>query len=283
MTLEKSKPLSGFLEIWARTVDEGLVPRVLVTSNRHQMGKTNAMIRIQEKVQEVIHGRRFHIDDCTLTCLEFMQRRKKVGEWSPLSLDEPERPIGNKSNWDQEAMLFTEDLMTSPFRHIPALFALPHTHYLNVSIFGVCTSQIVKTSKSEGDLYEFQRDQVNRTFKTYTPNRGHISFEPCYAWDWKAYCEKREAFDTKRGKILEEKVAALHSDTKDLDKEQVYQMVIADQKPYTDSRTGHVSPSLIEVKLGVSYAKAHFAAKKINQLQRDIELAEIGKRAPRSL
>lgn len=244
------------------------------------MGKTNSMIRIQEKVQEEIHGRRFHIDDLALTCLDFMQRRKKVGEWTPLSLDEPERPIGNKSNWDQEAMLFTEDLMTSPFRHIPALFALPHTHYLNVSIYGVCTSQIVKTSKSEGDLFEYQRDQLNRSFKTYTPKRGHISFELCYAWDWKAYIEKREAFDTKRGRVLEEKVAALHSDTKDLDKEQVYQLVLSNQKPYTDQRSGLVSPTLIEQKLGVSYAKAQFAAGKIKNLARELELAEIEKRAP---
>jgi len=265
------------LELWAKTIDDGLVPRVLITSNRHQQGKTNSMIRIQEKVQEEIHGRRFHIDDLTLTCLEFMQRRKKLGEWAPLGLDEPERPVGNRNYWAEEAQLFVEDLMTSPFRHIPALFALPHSHYLNISVYGVATSQIVKTSKTEGDIYEYQRDQLNRSFTTYTPKLGHVSFEPCYAWDWKDYCEKREAFDTKRGKVLEEKVQALHSDTKDLDKDQVYQLVMAQAKDYTDRRDSRVSPSLIEQKLGVSYAKAQYAAGKANRLQREKEIAEIGR------
>lgn len=268
---------NGFLDLWAQTIDEGLVPRILITSNRHQMGKTNSMIRIQEKVQEEIHGRKFSIDDLTLECLEYMERRKMVPEWTPLALDEPERPVGNKSNFEVEAQIFVEDLMTSPFRHIPGLFALPHSHYLNFSIFGVATSQIVKTSRTDGEVYEYKRDQLNRSFTTYTPRLGHISFEPAYAWDWAKYINKREAFDQKRGKELEDKMRTLRMESRNLDKDQVYSLVMADLKKFTDPRKGIVSASLVEEKLSVSYASARYAAGKVNQLQREREIAEVGK------
>jgi hypothetical protein len=268
---------SRFLEMWANTVDEGLVPRMLITSNRHQMGKTNTMIRIQEKVQEEIHGRKFHIDDLTLTCLEFMQRRKAVGEWTPLGLDEPERPVGNKSNWDLVAQAFVEDLMTSPFRHIPAMFALPHAHYLNVSIYGIATSQIIKHSRSFCELYEYERDQLNRSMDTFTWGRGTFTIDPAYSWDWKDYIDKREAFDIKRGRELEEKVASLSLEVRQLDKYQVYQMVEADPKRFTDPRSGKITPSMVEDKLGVSFAAARFAAGKFNKKERELAAAEADK------
>ncbi len=277
MAVSKTALSSKFLEMWAATVDDGLVPRVLVTSNRHQMGKTNTMIRIAEKVQEEIHGRKWSIDDCSLTCLEFMQRRKQVPEWTPLQLDEPERPIGNKSQWDQEAQLFVEDLMTSPFRHIPAMFALPHSHFLNVSVYGVATSQIVKDTKSQATLYEYDRDQLNRTFKTFTWNRGTFHIDPAYSWDWLKYIRKREEFDTRRGKMLEEKVMALHSDIKDLSKEQIYSIVVADRKRFEDVKKGSVTPTRVEELLGCSYAAARYAAGKANRIERELLAAEADK------
>ena len=272
---------SRFLQMWAQTIDNGLVPRVIITSQRHQMGKTASMIRIMEKVQEEIHGRKFSIDDLTLTCLEFMRRRKNVPEWTPLGLDEPERPVGNKSNWDLEAQYFVEDLMTSPFRHVPALFALPHSHFLNVSIYGVGTSQIVKLSKTLAQVYELERDQLNRNFKTYTWLRGSFTLDMPYAWDWKAYMEKRDKFDIARGKLLEDKVARLHSDTRDLDKEQVYLMVKADMKRFMDPKKKNtVTPSQVEAELGVSFASARYAARKINLQQREMMKAEADKLGP---
>ena len=267
---------SKYIQSWANTIDEGYVPRIMITAQRHQQGKTATMIRINEKFLEEVLGRKFDIDNLGLTCLEVMERRKVVPEWTPIDLDEPERPLGNKSNWDLEAQYFVEDLMTSPFHHIPVMFALPHAHFLNVSVYGVLTSQIVKLNKSECETFEIQRDQLNRSLDVYTPKRGHFKVGMPYAWDWKAYCEKREKFDTRRGKILEEKVRLLHTDTRDLDKEQVYLMVKADPKTYTDKK-GNVSAGLIETKLGVSYASARYAAKKTINLQEEILKAEADK------
>lgn len=268
---------SQYIQSWANTIDEGYVPRIMITAQRHQMGKTATMMRINEKFLEEVLGRKFHIDNLGLTCLEVMERRKIVPEWTPLDLDEPERPLGNKSNWDLEAQYFVEDLMTSPFHHIPVMFALPHAHFLNVSVYGVLTSQIVKLNKSECETFEIQRDQLNRSLDVYTPKRGHFRVGMPYAWDWKDYCEKRDKFDTRRGKVLEEKVRLLHTDTRDLDKEQVYLMVKADLRTYTDKRKGNISPGLIETKLGVSYASARYAAKKANSLQDEILKAEADK------
>jgi hypothetical protein len=254
------------MEIIAQTEDDGLVPRVIITSNRHQMGKTNCMVRLHEKWEEEIHGRKFHIDNLCLEVLEFMRRRKVVPEWTPLDLDEPERPVGNKTWYTEEAQLFVEDLMTSPWKHIPAMFALPHSHYLNNSIFGVSTSQIVKNSKTHATLYELERDQLNRNFKTYTRAVGEFDLDPAYAWDWDKYMKKREAFDTKRGKMLEDKVASLQTMSMDLTKEMVYQIVIADQKRFTDKKTKEISTSAVEAELGVSYAKANFASTKAKRI-----------------
>ena len=265
---------NGLMEIIAATEDEGLVPRVLITSNRHQMGKTNTMIRLQEKWQEDIHGRKFHIDDLCLETLEYMQRRKVVPEWTPIGLDEPERPVGNKTWYTEEAQLFVEDLMTSPWKHIPAMFALPHSHYLNNSIFGVATSQIVKNSKTHATIYELERDQLNRNFKTFTKNPAEFDLDPAYAWDWNAYMEKREAFDTRRGKILEDKVRSLQVFATNLTKEMVYQMVVSDPKRFEDPKTHEISPSHIEAELGVPYAKANYASIKAKRIIRQREEAE---------
>lgn len=271
---ESSKYGSKLMEIIASTEDEGLVPRIIITSNRHQMGKTNSMIRLHEKWEEEVHGRKFHIDNLTLETLEFMQRRKTVPEWTPLDLDEPERPVGNKTWYTEEAQYFVEDLMTSPWKHIPAMFALPHSHYLNNSIFGVATSQIVKNSKGHATLYEFDRDQLNRNFKTRTPCIGEFDVEAAYAWDWEAYMRKRESFDTKRGKILEDKVRSLQVINTDLTKEMVYQMVVADQKRFHDPKSHDISTSQIEAELGVSYAKANFASTKAKRFLQQRDQAE---------
>jgi hypothetical protein len=262
------------MEMIAATEDDGLVPRIIITSNRHQMGKTNGMVRLHEKWEEDIHGRKFHIDNLCLETLEFMQRRKVVPEWTPLDLDEPERPVGNKTWYTEEAQYFVEDLMTSPWKHIPAMFALPHSHYLNNSIFGVATSQIVKNSKTHATIYELERDQLNRTFKTYTKHPAEFDLDPAYAWDWKAYMLKREAFDTRRGKILEDKVRSLQVINTDLTKEMVYQMVIADSKRFEDPRTHEISPSAVEAELGVAYSKANYAATKAKRFIRQREQAE---------
>jgi hypothetical protein len=236
------------------------------------MGKTNSMIRIHEKWEEEIHGRKFHIENLCLETLEFMERRKVVPEWTPLDLDEPERPVGNKTWYTEEAQYFVEDLMTSPWKHIPAMFALPHSHYLNNSIFGVATSQIVKNSKTHATLYELDRDQLNRNFKTRTPCVGEFDLDPAYAWDWNAYMIKREAFDTKRGKILEDKVRSLQVVNTELTKHMVYDMVIADPNRFTVK--GQISTSKIEAELGVAYSKANYASTKAKSFMLQREKAE---------
>lgn len=271
---ESRKFPNRLMEMIAATEDEGLVPRIIITSNRHQMGKTNSMIRLHEKWEEDIHGRKFDIDNLCLETLEFMKRRKIVPEWTPLDLDEPERPVGNKTWYTEEAQYFVEDLMTSPWKHIPAMFALPHSHYLNNSIFGVATSQIVKNRKDHATIYELERDQLNRNFKTYTKHPSEFDIDAAYAWDWKAYMAKREEFDTKRGKILEDKVASLQVINTDLTKQMVYQIVIADPDRFRDGKSREISQSKIEAELSVSYAKANYASTKAKGFLKERDRAE---------
>src|SRR5437899_477631 len=128
------------MEMFAATEDEGLVPRILITSPRHQQGKTSTMMRIMEKSEEELHSRKFSIDNFCLQPLEFVERRKAVPEWTSLGLDEPQRPVSNKNWFTQESQAFVEDLVCYAYEHKPALMALPHSHYLNGDVFGVATS-----------------------------------------------------------------------------------------------------------------------------------------------
>ncbi len=267
-------PSSRFMEIWQHTEEDELVPRMLITSNRHQMGKTASMIRIMEKVQEA-HGRKFSIDDCCLDILEFMRRQKAVPEWTPLGLDEPQRGsnVGNKTQFSQDAQDFVEDLQTKAFRHVPALFSLPHNHFLSVAIYLVATSQIIKLSRKDAELFEYERDQLNRTGKTLTWKRGHFTIDRPYAWDWKEYMDKREKFDRERGTILEARVAARQEQASSLTKEQVYLVVAGNPHNYED-HNGNVSQSIIEAKLGVSQAKANYGAVKYRTMREKHEEAE---------
>lgn len=266
---------SKFLEIWARTQDDGYVPRILITSNRHQMAKTSTMIRIMEKVQEEVNGRKYHKDDCTLTTLEYVRRRKAVPEWTPCGLDEPTRGgLSNKKWMQEEAQIFVQDLVATAFRHTPFLSALPHSHFLNNEVYGVSTSLIVKESKGIATLYELWRDQLNRGLKTGTRNNGSFHVDYPYAWDWNDYMEKREAFDSKVGKINEEKLRSLELLSVDLTKEQVYQIVLSEPEKYRNPKTKEISYSEIEAELGVSAAMANYAATRVKRFLRNKEKAE---------
>jgi hypothetical protein len=119
-----------------------------------------------------------------------------------------------------------------------------------------------------------ERDQLNRSYKTYTKHPAEFDIDPAYAWDWNAYMVKREAFDTKRGKILEDKVRSLQVINTDLTKEMVYQMVIADPKRFQDPKSNMISQSQIETELGVSYAKANYASVKAKRFIHQREEAE---------
>lgn len=266
---------SKFLEIWARTQDDGYVPRVLMTSNRHQMAKTSSMIRIMEKVQEEINGRKYGINDCTLTTLEYVRRRKFVPEWTPVGLDEPTRGgLSNKKWQKEEALIFVQDLVATAFRHIPFLTALPHSHFLNNEVYGVATSLIVKDAKGTATLYELWRDQLNRGFKTGTKNLGTFQVDFPYAWDWNDFIKKREDFDVKAGIINEEKLRSLEIASTELTKEQVYQIVIADPDKYRNQKTKEISYSEIQAELGIPASMANFASTKAKRFLREREKAE---------
>jgi hypothetical protein len=265
-----------FLELWAKTRDEGLVPYILITANRLQMGKTKCSMRIGEKVMEHVEGRKWTPDLIGFDNPWFMETWQKVPEWTPLDLDEPNRPAGNRNWHSEENQALAEWLQTRAYEHRPSMFPLPHQHLLDNAIVGVCTSHIIVDYPHHAIMYEYLRDQLNRTFKTKTRYIGEMHFEDPYAWDWATYMKKRHEYTVSRGKMLEDKVRMIHNEgnraVSPLSYDDILSIISANPADYSTNRG--LSATTIMAKLKVPYNKAQRAAKEVMLSQKDMERAE---------
>ncbi|HEX9196967.1 MAG TPA: hypothetical protein VF906_04150 [Candidatus Bathyarchaeia archaeon] len=270
-------PLS-YTQNWAMAEDQELTVYQMIVSNRHQMGKSSFAIRAMEKVEEEVHGRKYDPENFVFTNEKLIERFRAVGERTPLGLDEPERPAGNRNWHTQENQDLVEFLMTNAYEHKSVLFPLPHSHFLDNAIVGICTSQVVVGPKGHARLYGFSRDMLNRSMKPSTPLIAEFDFEKPYAWDWLEYLNRKREFNQERGKVIYsnvQRIQHLSSQEKNpLTKDEVFQMVFANQSEYRGSN-GNVSASMVEAKIpGISYATAQSAAKRVNLENRGLENAE---------
>jgi len=153
---------------------------------------------------------KFDIDQFSFEIPEFMEKWQKYPEWTPFTLDEPNRPAGNRAWHTPANNALAEWIQTRAYEHRPAFFPLPHEHLLDNSITLVCTSEATLDRRGHATIWEFDRDLLNRAGKARTPKRGTISFDPPYAEDWAEYMRRRVEYNEKRGVLLMEKARMLN-------------------------------------------------------------------------
>jgi hypothetical protein len=210
-----------------------------------------------------LHGREPTIEDCVLTPLEDLERMDKVAEWTPLVGDEWNRGAGHRRWWTQENQDYAEVLQTTAYKHIHRLFPMPHESLLDNAIVGVCTAQIVVERPGIATVFAYQRDQLNRTYKNYTPFLGKLTLKMPDAKLWHAYELKRDQFTTKRKKVIEERTranmeAALREEATPKTDE-VLALILANPEAYKSTH-GKISAMKIAAKHKVSWHRAETLA-----------------------
>src|SRR5207249_4901491 len=160
-----------FLEGWAQARDQGLVPYVLVTAPRLQLSKTAATITFSEEVMEKIEGRKYDVDlEMSFEVPEFLEKWGRVSEWTPVTLDEPNRPAGSRKWHTPSNQALAEWVQTRAYEHRPSFFPLPHQALLDNQICDVCTSHCIVNSRGYATFYEMDPDMLNRKRgKVWTP------------------------------------------------------------------------------------------------------------------
>ena len=202
-----------FFDTWAEQRDEGLTPYILVTAKRLQLSKTAFTIRMGEKLMEAGLGpagrEKFDMDQMSFEIPEFMEKWLKFPEWTPVILDEPNRPAGNRAWHTPANNALAEWVQTRAYEHKPSFFPLPHEHLLDNSVVLVCTSEATLERRGHATIWEYDRDLLNRSGKARTPKRGTISFDKPYDSDWAEYMRRRIEYNQQRGEVLLEKARLL--------------------------------------------------------------------------
>src|SRR6267143_417606 len=183
----------AFVREWYESEKKGYTHLILVTANRLRMGKTYAAIRIGELLDPA-----FTIDNIGFETSWFVREADKAERGTILVLDEPNRAAGNRSWYTEENRGFAEYLQTNAYRGIHGLFPLPHQHLMDNAVTGVCTAQIVMDGPGHAFVYTFERDQLNRSYSTYTPNWGELILKRPDAKLCHAYETKRDDYTKAR-------------------------------------------------------------------------------------
>lgn len=234
-----------------------------MTSDRLRKGKTATALRVYELVETVLHGREPTIEDCVLTPLEDLERMDKVAEWTPLVGDEWNRGAGHRRWWTQENQDYAEVLQTTAYRHIHRMFPMPHESLLDNAIVGVCTGQIVVERPGSAAVYAYNRDQLNRTYKNYTPFLGTLKLKMPSAKLWHQYEKKRDEFTRARKKIIEDRTrqnmeASLREESSPK-QDEVLSLILANPESYK-SNQGKISAMKIAARHKVSWHRAETIA-----------------------
>lgn len=187
----------AFVREWREAEKEGYTHLFLVTANRLRMGKTYAAIRLGELLDP-----HFSIDNIGFETLWYIEQADKVDRGSILVLDEPNRAAGNRSWYTEENRGFAEYLQTNAYRGIHGLFPLPHQHLMDNAVTGVCTAQIVMDRPGHANAYTFERDQLNRSYSTYTPNWGELFLSRPDVKLCHAYEKKRDEYTRARNRLF---------------------------------------------------------------------------------
>lgn len=186
-----------FFREWRRSEKKGYTHLILVTANRLRMGKTYAAMRIGEVLDP-----NFTIDNIGFDTAWFVEQADKSQRGAILVLDEPNRAAGNRSWYTEENRGFAEYLQTNAYRGIHGLFPLPHQHLMDNAVTGVCTAQLVMDGPGHGTIYTYDRDQLNRSYSTYTPRWGDLYLKSPSAKLAHAYEKKRDEYTKARNELF---------------------------------------------------------------------------------
>ena len=194
-----------FVREWRESEAKGFTHLFLVTANRLRMGKTYAAMRIGELLDPD-----FRIDNVGFDTSWYIKQADKSKRGAILVLDEPNLAAGNRNWYSEENRGFAEYLQTNAYRGIHGLFPLPHQHLMDNAVTGVCTAHIIMDGPGHGFVYTMERDQLNRSYDTYTPNWGELYLSKPEVKLYHAYEKKRDEYTRARNmeflKRLEEAV-----------------------------------------------------------------------------
>ncbi len=122
------------------------------------------------------------------------------------------------------------------------------------------------TGPGQGQVYLFERDQLNRSYTTYTPRWGDLLLKPPNAKLAHAYETKRDAYTRAKNhefirKLKENAALSLQPGRADLVKQ-----VLADPERFTDN--GKLSANRIMDIFDVSHNKAYEVRNKARARQK---------------
>jgi len=246
----------AFVREWYESEKQGYTHLILITANRLRMGKTYAGIRIGELLDPA-----FNIDNIGFDTAWYVEKADKAERGAILVLDEPNRAAGNRSWYTEENRGFAEYLQTNAYRGIHGLFPLPHQHLMDNAVTGVCTAQIVMDGPGHGFVYTFERDQLNRSYSTYTPNWGELVLKRPDAKLCHAYEKNRDQYTRERNMVFLRKLHEQEEMAKQPSQKDIILQVLDSYDKYT--KNGKLSPSRLMEDFPIGHSKASEVAHKV--------------------
>src|SRR5436309_77142 len=270
---QDKKPTSSenwFLRQWKENEEEGLINLILITANKLQMSKTSCGMRICEVVERDLHGREWPIENLGFETSWYIRRKHEVAEWTPLVLDEPNRAAGNRQWFSEENIDFAEDLQTTAYQHRHGIFPLPHQHLADNALVGICTAQIVVVRKGVGEVFAYDRDQLNRAYKTRTYRVGTLYFKKPSPKLWHEYMQKRSEYTGEREKLIlarsDKRQAQLLEVASAESEESILDKIKTNPQAYIGISGRIVKKKIMNRHKGLSHAKAELLAEEANQV-----------------
>jgi len=252
---ERNQPLISeepfFIE-WRKSEKKGYTHLILVTANRLRMGKTYAAMRIGEVLDP-----NFSIDNIGFDTAWYVEQADKSERGAILVLDEPNRAAGNRSWYTEENRGFAEYLQTNAYRGIHGLFPLPHQHLMDNAVTGVCTAQLVMSDAGHGTVYTFDRDQLNRSYSTYTPRWGDLNLKPPSAKLAHAYEKKRDEYTKARNELFLRRLKESMVQVTQPAKKDIVKTILADYESFPKNNQKQLDVNEIEDRFQVGERKAY--------------------------
>src|SRR3989454_4640976 len=260
----------AFVREWRESEEKGFTHLILVTANRLRMGKTYSAIRIGELLDP-----HFTIDNVGFDTSWYLQQADKSERGAVLVLDEPNRAAGNRSWYTEENRGFAEYLQTNAYRGIHGLFPLPHQHLMDNAVTGVCTAQIVMDNPGHAFVYTFERDQLNRSYSTYTPNWGELVLKRPDAKLCHAYERKRDEYTRGRNALFLKRLQEAEEMEAQPSSKDISSQVLASYEKYV--KNGKLDISRIRLDFHVGKDKAYHIRDEVEYKRRVSSLSSTSK------
>lgn len=255
-----------FIE-WRKSEAKGYTHLILVTANRLRMGKTYAAMRIGEALDP-----NFTIDNVGFDTAWYVEQANKSKRGAILVLDEPNRAAGNRSWYTEENRGFAEYLQTNAYRGIHGLFPLPHQHLMDNAVTGVCTAQLVMSGPGRGTVYTFDRDQLNRSYSTYTPRWGDLYLKSPGAILSHAYEKKRDEYTKARNELFLRRLKESMVQVSQPSKQDVVKMILAEYDSFPKNNRNQLDHYEIEERYKVGERKAYKIREAVERERRNLSL-----------